>query len=198
MKIRWLIFGKKHSVGYLGLQVLDLSDNQLLQVPNRVFSGLSSLQQLYLGGNLLSELTSEIFSNLTRLSVLFLNDNVISVIANDTFVSLENLEILSIAENMLHDIHVPILHTVGDTLLYLNISYNHLIHLNKYTLFYASNMTHLSQGIDHTYRNLSVLEHVESFPLLNGDSSSNQITHLESDPFTSYGTLIKEFSYRYI
>ena len=58
--------------------MLDLSNNQLGNLPEDIFSDLTGLRDLYLDNNLLSNLPAGVFSGLTTLATLILNNNAVN------------------------------------------------------------------------------------------------------------------------
>ena len=64
--------------GLTALTVLDLSNNQLGNLPEDIFSDLTGLRDLYLDNNQLSNLPAGVFSGLTTLATLILNNNAVN------------------------------------------------------------------------------------------------------------------------
>jgi hypothetical protein len=81
--------------------VLDLSDNQLLDVPTGAVGRLASLKTLNLGDNLMESISGDAIPNLRDLKFLSLSSNVISYIHNAAFDGLLSLEYLDISYNNL-------------------------------------------------------------------------------------------------
>ena len=77
------------------LERLDLTYNELVDLPSGVFDGLSNLRQLDLGGNQLN-LRTGVFDGLSNLEYLKLYENGLSVLPPGTFAGLPNLERLDL------------------------------------------------------------------------------------------------------
>ena len=91
--------------GLSNLQVLELSGNQLSDLPAEVFHALTNLQTLYLHGNKLSELPAEVWANwfagLGNLQTLNLQSNRLRELPAKTFKALSSLKKLDLALNNL-------------------------------------------------------------------------------------------------
>ncbi|XP_072318783.1 vasorin-like [Eucyclogobius newberryi] len=104
------------------LQMLDLSQNQLSEVPNGAFEMLLKLKNLDLSSNQISQISKGSFSGLGQLERLYLYGNKIQSIQMGAFESLQNLLELKLHENLLTSL--PALSF--PRLLLLNLSYNHI------------------------------------------------------------------------
>ena len=82
------------------LCVLNLSFNELQDIPQNFFRGLTQLQELYLSGNMLTTFPTEDLHRLTRLSVLFLNGNRLQTLPQELG-RLQNLAVLDVGSNIL-------------------------------------------------------------------------------------------------
>ncbi|XP_020789331.1 vasorin-like [Boleophthalmus pectinirostris] len=83
------------------LQMLDLSQNQLSEVPDGVFEMLLKLKNLDLSSNQISHISKDSFSGLVQLERLYLYGNQIQIIQIGAFDSLHNLLELKLHENLL-------------------------------------------------------------------------------------------------
>lgn len=87
-------------------QVLDLSDNQLVNLPAECFFvlGLINLQRLYLGRSHIIEIASQAFVGLVGLVELDLSENKIEEVPTDTFASCPSLMRLTLSGNPIKEI----------------------------------------------------------------------------------------------
>ena len=85
--------------GLTSLISLALHANQLSALPVGVFDGLSSLEELYLYNNSLSDLLAGVFAGLTTLTTLRLENNSLSDLPLDVFAGLTNLTTLRLEGN---------------------------------------------------------------------------------------------------
>ena len=85
------------------LESLVLTNNQLTELPDDVFDGLTELTTLYLEGNGLTTLKDSsdnvIFADSTKLTELFLDNNQLSSLPDDVFDGLTELRWLTLHEN---------------------------------------------------------------------------------------------------
>ncbi|THH27774.1 hypothetical protein EUX98_g6420 [Antrodiella citrinella] len=82
------------------LRVLNLSFNDIQEIPPSFFKTHTRLEELYLSGNKLSSLPSEDLHSLTNLKVLFLNGNKLQTLPREMG-SLMSLSILDVGSNNL-------------------------------------------------------------------------------------------------
>ena len=78
------------------VQILDLSFNQLQELPIGIFNGLNKLTGLNLSGNKLQILPTGIFDGLNNLQKLYLNNNQLKELPTDIFKGLHNLKHLTL------------------------------------------------------------------------------------------------------
>ncbi|XP_056136006.1 vasorin a [Lampris incognitus] len=102
------------------LEMLDLSQNELIEVPDGVFETLSALKNLDLSSNYITHISKNSFSGLVQLERLYLHANRIQSIQPDAFEGLEMLLELKLQGNQLTSL--PSLHLPN--LLLLDLSYN--------------------------------------------------------------------------
>lgn len=102
------------------LELLDLSQNELTEIPDGVFGMLSKLKNLDLSSNLITHIQKDSFSGLAQLERLYLHGNRIQSIHLEAFEGLETLLELKLQENHLSSL--PSLRFPG--LLLLDLSYN--------------------------------------------------------------------------
>jgi adenylate cyclase len=82
------------------LKVLNLSFNQIQEIPHNFFRNITKLEELYLSGNKLSALPTEHLPMLGRLKTLFLNGNKLQSLPQE-LAQLTALEILDVGSNVL-------------------------------------------------------------------------------------------------
>jgi adenylate cyclase len=92
------------ALGLLGLfaelRVLNLSFNEIQELPPPFFGNLTKLEELYLSGNSLSTIPTEDLHRLTRLQVLFLNGNKLQTLPQELG-KIQSLAALDVGSNVL-------------------------------------------------------------------------------------------------
>lgn len=76
-----------------------LYGNDISDLPNSIFRGLTSLQLLLLNANNISCIRRNLFSDLYNLTLLSLYDNKIQSLGNGTFRSLTKIQTLHLGDN---------------------------------------------------------------------------------------------------
>lgn len=107
------------------LEMLDLSQNELAEIPDGVFEMLSKLKNLDLSSNYITHISKDSFSGLVQLERLYLHANRIQSIHVGAFEGLEMLLELKLQSN--HLTSLPSLQF--PELLLLDLSYNNLLSL---------------------------------------------------------------------
>uniref|UniRef100_A0A3B3BUE1 Vasorin b n=2 Tax=Oryzias melastigma TaxID=30732 RepID=A0A3B3BUE1_ORYME len=102
------------------LELLDLSQNKLKQLPDRVFEPLTSLKNLDLSSNQIPHISEDCFHGLAKLERLYLYSNHITTIHPAAFDGLENLLELKLQNNLMK---TPVRFSMPQLLL-LDLSYN--------------------------------------------------------------------------
>ena len=92
------------TLGLLGffveLRVLNLSFNEIQELPPSFFRNLTKLEELYLSGNSLSTIPTEDLHRLARLQVLFLNGNKLQTLPHELG-KIQSLAALDVGSNVL-------------------------------------------------------------------------------------------------
>merc|ERR1712209_77966 len=104
-----LKYNQFHSVDasfnfYPELELVDLSSNQLVSIPDRSFSSQRRLKELRMQLNKISELTEKTWSGLSRLEVLDLGHNLIDKLSSKVFKPLKHLKTLNLNQNRISEI----------------------------------------------------------------------------------------------
>lgn len=105
------------------LEKLNISENKLTTFPDSVFEGLVNLKELNLSWNQLKELSYSVFT-LPKLEKLYLHSNQLERLPVNVFEELKNLKIFNISRNRLIEIPSEICNLTE--LEYLDVSYNQL------------------------------------------------------------------------
>jgi adenylate cyclase len=82
------------------LRILNLSFNQIQELPPSFFKNLHNLEELYLSGNHISSIPTEDLHRLTRLQVLFLNGNKLQTLPQELG-KVQSLSALDVGSNVL-------------------------------------------------------------------------------------------------
>ena len=95
---------------HVQIEVLDLSDNNIVKISNHAFEYLRNVYDLDLRRNNLSTLSADALWGLVNLKNLRLDSNKITGLHSESFIYLTNLKKLTLSDNMLnklrkHDLH---------------------------------------------------------------------------------------------
>ncbi|KIJ68033.1 hypothetical protein HYDPIDRAFT_173731 [Hydnomerulius pinastri MD-312] len=82
------------------LRVLNLSFNEIQEMPSSFLRNLTKLEELYLSGNQLTSIPTEDLPRLTRLSVLFLNGNKLQTLPQELG-KVQSLTVIDVGSNVL-------------------------------------------------------------------------------------------------
>ena len=149
------------------IQELNLSHNQLTELPENIFNNLNQLQILWLSGNQLTQLPENIFNNLNQLQILWLNGNQLTQLPENIFQKLIQLQTLWLSGNKLTQLPENIFNNLNQ-LEELSLSHNQLIqlptnifnNLNQLTELHLSNnkLTQLPENIFNNLNQLQILD----------------------------------------
>ncbi len=150
-----------------GLQLLDVSRNRLAAVERGALDAAQRLQWLDLSHNRLEHVPAGWLGRLTRLRVLRLSWNRLRTLPKDCLEGTP-LDTLDLGHNQLTQLPVAALAAVTATLVHLDVSHNHIEHLDAVTLGDVPNLitlklahnrlSHLSDNVFSYLSNLMVLD----------------------------------------
>ncbi|KAK7939826.1 hypothetical protein WMY93_003152 [Mugilogobius chulae] len=156
------------------LEMLDLSQNKLTELPDRVFEPLYSLRNLDLSSNQISHISEKSFQGLALLERLYIYSNHIATIHPAAFDGMEHLLELKLQGNMLTSI--PTL--TMPRLLLLDLRFNHLPTLGRVGL------TRLDTELISNLKNLHELDisanQLETFPPVNNPMGPLNVQDLQN------------------
>ena len=90
---------QKTFLGLTDLQLLNLNNNRIRILIHDCFQDLADLRELYLNQNQISLIDSDVFKEMRRLTILDLSNNQLSSVTEKTFHGLGSLEILLLSGN---------------------------------------------------------------------------------------------------
>lgn len=137
-----------HIVSYMNLEVLDLSDNQMISIDDNVLDSLPRLKYLYLQDNHLSSINTRTFKNLKSLLKLDLNHNRLNRLDDGVFKDLSSLEDLTLVGNDINDISDNAFMGL-DKLRSLNLDDNQLTSVPMRALDHTRALDSLSLNFNH-------------------------------------------------
>ncbi|XP_028329077.1 carboxypeptidase N subunit 2 [Gouania willdenowi] len=157
------------------LRVLDLSQNQLQEMKTETFSGLVGLEVLKMSHNLLSNLTHETFCAFPHLTELHLDSNKIAQLNDGIFSVLTSLRELNLRGNLLTTFSDRVFGFQSSSLKDLNLQGNRLTQLSSISALtsltnFVLSSNRLSNLTEDIFRNVTALENL--------DMSENQLDFL--------------------
>ena len=174
--------------GLSGLQYLALSSSDdLTELPDRIFSGLSSLQVLHLSNSHLAELPTGVFSGLSGLQELHLSNIHLAELPTGVFSGLSGLQKLYLIYNDLNELPAGVFSGLSN-LQELNLFNNNLAQLPRGAFSDLSNLKQLQLGMN-PFNTLPAgifegLSRLESLGFWNGE-----LTELPANIFTGLNSL---------
>lgn len=162
------------------LTTLNLQDNLLIAIADRAFVGLQSLSVLNISSNRLVALPPELFQSPRALTQLYLQNNTLSVLAPGLLEGLDRLEVLDLSQNELTSTWINRDTFAGLVrLVVLNLGYNQLtkIDQNVFHGLYSLQILHLEHNQIDTIANnaFSDLKNLHALTL-----SSNRLKRIEA------------------
>ena len=151
--IRTLIlkYNNFHSVDasfnfYPELELVDLSSNSLVSIPDKSFSSQRRLRELRIESNKISSVTARTFSGLGRLEVLGLGHNLLDRLGDRVFRPLRRLRELSLVQNRISEISAGAFTGLEAELRVLDLSDNLLEAVPSQALSRLTNLAELRLG----------------------------------------------------
>ncbi|XP_018322079.2 chaoptin [Agrilus planipennis] len=178
---------------------LDLSHNELVEVPTRALKYLQKLTHLDLTGNFIFEIRSDTWRGLEdSLEVLILADNSISRLPLDAFSGLPLLDTIDLTGNNLHEIDPSVFRDGMGRLAHLILKDNQLSAIP----YEALSPLKMLRTLDLSYNRIKKMEPANynentkysyKFSLDTFRLDFNQIEELETDSFQFFGVLNRTF-----
>ncbi len=141
--------------GLSNLRHLGLDGNQLTELPDEIFDGLSNLITLGLSQNQLTELPDGIFGGLSNLQSLYLSQNQLTELPDEIFDGLSNLVTLRLDRNQLTELPDGLFDGLSN-LVTLRLEYSQLTELPDGIFDGLSNLRNVNLGQTNGSLSLSV------------------------------------------
>merc|ERR1712012_355467 len=167
---------------YPELELVDLSSNQLVSIPDRSFSSQRRLKELRMQLNKISELTEKTWSGLSRLEVLGLGHNLIDKLSSKVFKPLKHLKELRMQLNRISEIDSEAFAGLSE-LIVLDLSDNSLEIVPTQALDNLVNLAELNLG----QNNIKIVPDSSFSPLIKLSSlqlSGNKIERVHEKAFS--------------
>lgn len=168
-------------VNLVGTNILDLSRNQLTQLPRGVFLALNDLLELHLEWNNITTIAKDTFQNCKKLKLLYLNNNRISVIPKQMLGNHEELVEIHLDNNALVQVFPGALPNNSNKLKKLFLQNNQLTSLPD-TVFCGQSLLKVFMANNRiTFK--GIVDTLDSIPMVTvnyclGESSSSLIYEL--------------------
>ncbi|GFQ66391.1 hypothetical protein TNCT_671951 [Trichonephila clavata] len=159
------------------LTTLDLSYNQLTEVPFEALRPLNNLQWLNLQGNLLKDIFIHHWFDFNCKSVLkslFLGANHITVIKENAFIHFTNLTLLNLEGNYIYDIDS---NSIPNSITSLSLTNNLLENVPLHAIYTLQDLRHLYLS-NNVLKRLPCPFYMHTSRLDKLDLSNNMLTHL--------------------
>ncbi|GFS34288.1 chaoptin [Nephila pilipes] len=172
------------------LTTLDLSYNQLSEVPFEALRQLNNLQWLNLQGNLLKDIFIHHwyqFSCKSVLKSLFLGANYITVIKESAFIHFTSLTLLNLEGNYIYDVDS---NSMPNSITSLSLTNNLLENVPLHAIYTLQNLRHLYLS-NNVLKRLPCPFHMHTSRLDKLDLSNNVLTHLQDCVFNGSYTMME-------
>ena len=181
------------------LEVIDLSNNKLTNLDAKLFDRLTKLQMLILSNNQLKSLNKKIFSNLSKLNIINLSNNQIDNLDVDLFNGLVELNRLDVSKNKLNSLNENIFKNLTK-LMDIDLSENELTELDE-NIFLNSRSKYLHKIVCNKNRIRQLPEkifcrqirHETTIPM--DDSSEQSPMNNQDDENTNDNIIERSFDY---
>ena len=165
-----------------GIQIFDLSNNNLTALYRTDFVNFTNVQKLYLNGNSISTIENGTFSALSNLTFLNISSNKLEQIEDGVFCNLTELSVLSLRDNYLTHLSLDVFHNLPK-LTYLYLGFNRLnslhssfnslpalreLHLDNNSLTSVpSNIFNCTPGLTNLRLNLNRISNISDYSFSN-------------------------------
>lgn len=192
MRILILKYNNFHSVDasmnfYQELELVDLSSNHLVSIPDRAFSNQRRLVELRISSNKISELSERTFSGLGKLQVLHLHQNLIDRIPNKAFKALKSLKELQLGSNRISEIEKRAFVNLGEITI-LDLSDNLLENIPTEALEYMTSLAELNLA-NNNIKLIADQSFTNLFKLSVLDLSGNEIERIHEKAFSQVNSV---------
>ncbi|XP_060600141.1 carboxypeptidase N subunit 2-like, partial [Ruditapes philippinarum] len=86
-------------------EIIDLTDNDITEIPTGYLAGQTFLGELYLANNQLEYLEDGVFGDLVAMRILSITSNSLNTLPEGLFVNMTNLEELYLSNNLMTHLH---------------------------------------------------------------------------------------------
>ncbi|RWS12680.1 chaoptin-like protein [Dinothrombium tinctorium] len=116
------------------LEILDLTDNQLIMFPSNALYALKNLRKLFLDYNKISIVNENLFSSINQIEELSLAYNLIQELPDRLFFGMRNLRLLNLHANKLEYISQEMFEGCDQNLLGFDLGFNDIVDLPQLRL----------------------------------------------------------------
>jgi len=172
---------------YPDLELVDLSSNQLVSIPDRSFSSQRRLKELRIENNKISSLNEKTFTGLSKLQVLNLGHNLIDKLSNRVLKPLKHVKEIIIKQNRISEIESEAF--IGLTeLTVLDLSDNLLESVPSEAFKHLENLAELNLG-KNNFRVLPDSSFSQLLKMSSLDLSGNKIERIHEKAFLQLKSL---------
>uniref|UniRef100_A0AC34FY40 LRRCT domain-containing protein n=1 Tax=Panagrolaimus sp. ES5 TaxID=591445 RepID=A0AC34FY40_9BILA len=172
---------------YQELEYLDLSNNEIEELPSDFLVGFLKLKEVKLQNNKIRLISDDLFKELPSLEILDLSQNKIERIMSDAFLELKELSSLNLSSNNLHMISSKSFNGLSG-LSELDLSGNQFEKLQRETFDQLTGLAYMSLKIN-KIKMLPRLIFTEQKKLVKLDLGRNSIESIEEGAFSGLHSL---------